>query len=334
MTVRAAWLTNRGDPAGGQTRNDSRLTPLGTMTPAGELTTLSGVIPGGAPLDLGITGPMGVTLGPGRAVVQGTDIQGAYPVVITAPEALIFTDGDAANPRLDVIVLRVYDGAYDESGQVLATAEIIPGTPAAAPTPPPLPAGALPLYRVAVPAGASAGGGGIDFRTATTDLRRPTVSVGGINPNPDAPGTYRAQYRDRSGLQRWSGSAWVGMATELITWTKAPLAAGYSHNGNSNGNVEYRVVELVGTRLVQWRGGMNVTYRSGAPARGGAFLTSALPTTARPTGLRSLAVACSAADSKTLALKIDFLSNGTATLVTDSSSTPPWVSFHGVMYSA
>ncbi|NGO71443.1 hypothetical protein G5C65_24445, partial [Streptomyces sp. SB3404] len=52
MTVRAAWLTNRGDIAGGQTRSDSRMTPLGTMTPADEMASASGVIPGGDPFVL------------------------------------------------------------------------------------------------------------------------------------------------------------------------------------------------------------------------------------------------------------------------------------------
>ncbi|MEJ8652730.1 hypothetical protein WKI65_32880 [Streptomyces sp. MS1.AVA.3] len=333
MTVRAAWLTNRGDAAGGQTRNDSRMTPLGTMTPAGELTTTPGVIPGGNPFALNATGPMTATLGTGRAVVQGTDIQGAYPAAITAPETLVFVDGDPTNPRIDLVVLRVYDTAFDASGQVRPAVEIIPGTPAAAPVPPAAPAGALGLYRVAVPAAASAGSGGIDFPAATTDLRRPTVAVGGINPNPDAPGAYRAQYRDNgTGLQRWSGNAWVGMAAELVTWTKVSLAGGYGHNGNSNGDVRYRVIDLLGTRFVQWRGGMNVSYRGGTPVRDGAFLSAALPTLARPTGLRSVPVACSAADSTIVTVKIDFLANGTATLLSDDGDAPPWVSLHGVMY--
>ncbi|AJT67449.1 hypothetical protein T261_5833 [Streptomyces lydicus] len=333
MTVRAAWLTNRGDLAGGQTRNDTRLAPLGAMTPAGELTTTPGVIPGGNPFAFEATGPMSVTVGTGRAVVQGTDIQGAYPVAVTAPEPLTFADGDPTNPRVDLVAIRIYDAAHDESGQVRAAVEIIPGAPAAAPVPPALPAGALGLYRVAVGAGVSAGSGGIDLRTATTDLRRPTVAVGGINPNPDAPGAYRAQYRDNyTGLQRWSGTSWVGMAAEVVPWTKVSLASGYGHNGNSNGDVRYRVIDLIGSRFVQWRGGMNLSYRGGVPVREGKFLTGALPAAARPSSLRTLPAACSAADSTILSLKLDFLADGTAVVVSDTGDTPPWVSFHGVMY--
>ncbi|WP_413800087.1 hypothetical protein [Streptomyces iranensis] len=333
MTVRAAWLTNRGDLAGGQTRNDSRMTPLGTMTPAAELTTTPGVIPGGDPFALAATGPMTATLGVGRAVVQGTDIQGAYPVAVTAPETLTFADGDPANPRIDLVVLRVYDSAHDDSGRVLAAVEIIPGTPAAAPAPPPLPAASLPLYRVAVAAAVSAGTGGIDFPAATTDIRPYTVAAGGIAPQANAPGAYRAQYRDNgTGLQRFSGAEWVGYAAELVPWTKVSLAGGYKHNGNSNGNIAYRVIDLIGARFVQWRGGMNVTYRGGAPVRDGEFLTAVLPTVARPGTLRTVPVACSAANSNVLSLKADFRSNGRAALVAQSGATPPWVSLNGVMY--
>jgi hypothetical protein len=333
MTVRAAWLTNRGDAAGGQTRNDTRLAPLGTMAPSGALTTTAGVIPGGDPFALTATGPMTGTLGTGRAIVQGTEPQGAYPVTITVPETLTFADGDPANPRIDLVVLRVYDTAYDDSGQTMATAEIITGTPGAAPVAPSTPAGALALYRVQVAAGTSAGTGGIDFAAATTDVRRYTAAVGGITPY-SVTGAYRGQYRDTgSGLQRYTGIAWSGLATEVIGWTKVSLAAGYGHNGNSNGDVRYRVIDLLGTRFVQWRGGMNVTYTGNSPRGSGKFLRTALPTTARPaSGLRTASVACSASKSTILSLKIDFRSDGTAVLINRATDTPPWVSLHGVMY--
>ncbi|MFI9051115.1 hypothetical protein [Streptomyces sp. NPDC053427] len=94
------------------------MTPLGTMTPAAELTTTHGIIPGGDPFALTATGPMTATLGMGRAVIQGNPVQGAYPVAVTAPETLTFADGDPANPRIDLVVLRIYDAAHDDSGEV------------------------------------------------------------------------------------------------------------------------------------------------------------------------------------------------------------------------
>ncbi|NGO73875.1 hypothetical protein G5C65_37285, partial [Streptomyces sp. SB3404] len=189
-------------------------------------------------------------------------------------------------------------------------------------------------YRVAVPAGASAGTGGIDFPAATTDLRTHVAALGGIAPATDGDGAYRAQYRDNyTGLQRWSGSSWVGIACDLIPWTKASLASGYGHDGNNNGDVRYRVIDLIGTRFVQWRGGMNVKYSGGLPAHDGKFLARPLPATARPSsGLRTVPVACSAGDSSILSLKVDFYANGTADLLNDPGDTPPWVSLNGIMY--
>ncbi|MEO3851761.1 hypothetical protein ABGB09_29735 [Streptomyces sp. B8F3] len=334
MAVRAAWLTNRGDAAGGQTRNDTRLAPTGTMTPVGELTTVSGVLPGGDPFALEPTGPMTATLGAGRALIQGTAAQGAYPLVVTEPEPLTVADGDPANPRVDLVVLRIYDTAHDDTGQVRAAVEILPGTPGAAPTPPDTPPAALALYRVAVAAGVSAGTGGIDFATATTDVRTYTVGVGGIALSRTLDGAYAGQYRDSgAGLERFSGTSWGGIATSLIGWTKVSLADAYGHNGNNNGDVRYRVIELLGTRFIQWRGGMTVTYTSGGePRRDGRFLASALPTAARPASMRTLPVACSTLNSQILALKIDFRGDGTARLLSDGGDRPPWVSLNGVMY--
>ncbi|GAA0927493.1 MULTISPECIES: hypothetical protein [Streptomyces violaceusniger group] len=119
---------------------------------------------------------------------------------------------------------------------------------------------------------------------------------------------------------------------ELVQWTKVSLAGGYEHNGNSNGNIAYRIIDLIGARFVQWRGGMNVTLPRLRPRSDGEFLTAALPTVARPGTLRTVLVACSAANSNVLSLKVDFRSNGRVALVAQSGATPPWVSLNSVMY--
>src|SRR5690606_1055051 len=172
MVVRAAWLLPGGSGPG-QTREDTRLAPVGTRP---------GVIPGGDPCAATGAGAMTMQVGVGRAMVQGTTAQGAYPVAVTAPETLTFPDGDALNPRTDSVVLRVYDGLYDTSGDTLAVVERLPGTPAATPDPPALPVGCLRLWDVTVPAGASAGVGGLDWGTAVVDRRQYTAAVGGVIP--------------------------------------------------------------------------------------------------------------------------------------------------------
>lgn len=212
MSVSSAWLADSG-----QTRQDTRLSPTGTFTPAtSPLASRSGVIPGstdGASRFSGFnaTGSgMTLTVSPGRAVVQTSDAQGAYPVALTGPVTLTVSDGNP-QPRIDLVVLRVYDNLFDASGRNEATVEIVPGSPAATPVPPPAPAGSLPLYHIAVAAGVSAGTGGIVWNSALTGVRTATVAVGGILPvsTDTAPGAYPGQYRDTGGaLQRWDGGAW------------------------------------------------------------------------------------------------------------------------------
>ncbi|MFF3406683.1 hypothetical protein ACFYW8_10785 [Streptomyces sp. NPDC002742] len=118
-------------------------------------------------------------------------------------------------------------------------------------------------------------------------------------------------------------------------WTTPALATGYTGNGNSNGTVQYRVINVLGTNFVQWRGGLSITYSSGAIANSGAPFSSALPTAARPSSKCSLSAACSAAGSSTLALKVDFNTDGSVSIIGTNTTTinPPWVSFSGLMYS-
>lgn len=203
MTVRAAWLQPTG-----QTREDTRAVPVGTMTPMGELTSRSGVIPGGNPFTATGTAAMQVQIGTGRAVIQGTTAQGAYPVAATAPETLTIGDGNAQFARIDSVIARVYDGMYDTEGQTLATIEIVQGEASATPTAPTLPAASLRLWDITVPAGTSAGTGGINWATALADRRLYTVAVGGITPGQPY-GRYAGQWRDNAGvLERYSGTDW------------------------------------------------------------------------------------------------------------------------------
>lgn len=206
MTVRPAWLLPTG-----QTREDTRLAPVGTYAPESEIRTRDGVIPGGAPFAATNVGAMGLQIGVGRAVVQGTTAQGAYPIALDAPEVVTFADGDAQFTRIDAVVIRVYDQLFDTSGQNLARIEIIPGTPSAAPAAPSLPSACLRLWDVTVPAGASAGVGGINWGAALADRRRFTAAPGGIIPRGwglGFDGAYDGQYRDDgAGLERWNSTA-------------------------------------------------------------------------------------------------------------------------------
>lgn len=210
MTIRSVWHINED-----QTREDTRLAPLGIMTPHPDspLTTWNGVIPSGPnPMGLTQTGAMTAQVEIGRATVQGLINQGCYPVVITSPEAVTFADGDASNPRIDSVMIVIRDDPYDSSGFVDVRCMVVPGEPASSPAPPALPTlASLRLWDVRVEAGASAGGGGIDWETAVTDRRPWCVALGGIGLGAIS-GVYAGQWRDGGGasgtLSRYNGTAW------------------------------------------------------------------------------------------------------------------------------
>ncbi|MYR46590.1 hypothetical protein [Streptomyces sp. SID5910] len=255
MTVRAAWLLPGGSGPG-QTREDTRLTPVGTMTPDGELTTRPGVVPGGNPFAATSAGAMSLRIGIGRGAVQGTAAQGAYPVAVTSPETVTFTDGAAQFTRIDTVAVHVYDGLYDVSGQTLAAIEVVEGQASATPAPPVLPAGYLRLWDVTVPAGASAGTGGINWSTALTDRRQYTTAVGGIVPQGAAgtyAGAYDGQYRDTgTGLERWN-------AADDVWEAYPPPAAGWqsytptlSNTTLGNGSLRARYLRDANRVAVAW----------------------------------------------------------------------------------
>ncbi|MGW1716442.1 hypothetical protein [Streptomyces sp. NPDC002156] len=214
MNTRSAWLSPTG-----QTREDTRVTQFGAVTPADNIGGRSGILPGSPTGSDRITGfaftgaqgGMTATVGPGRAIVQAASARGAYPVAVTEPLTLTFEDGDQQHPRKDLVVLRIYDDQYDASGRTEAVVEVVKGEAVSAtPAEPATPAAALPLYAVTVPANASAGSGGLAW--TLTDRRTTVVAVGGILPTYGDTGTgaYPGQYRDTTtALQRWNGTVWI-----------------------------------------------------------------------------------------------------------------------------
>ncbi|MFE9886885.1 hypothetical protein [Streptomyces scopuliridis] len=134
-------------------------------------------------------------------------------------------------------------------------------------------------------------------------------------------------------LTVYDGTAWVVVAAGTQSWTTPTLASGYTANGNSNGTPQYRIVNWFGEAVVMWKGGLNVPYSGGAPTNSGNFLSSNLPTAARPTSRRTVTAACSAVSSDSLSVKIDFNGDGAVAIVTQTGVQPPWVSLNNIMYS-
>ncbi|MFJ8146983.1 hypothetical protein ACIQ6R_18175 [Streptomyces sp. NPDC096048] len=171
------------------------------------------MIAGGNPFAATGAGAMKLQIGVGRAIAQGTDAQGAYPVCLDAPVTIDFPDGDAQFARIDSVAVRVYDGLYNVEGQTIAVIERVPGEARSDPQAPDMPSGAVRLWDVIIPAGTSAGVGGIDWGVALADRRRFTSSYGGIIPRGwglGFDGAYDGQYRDNGGeLERWNATAGV-----------------------------------------------------------------------------------------------------------------------------
>lgn len=323
MTVRAGWLLPTG-----QTREDTRLVPLGTMAPETAMTTRDGVIAGGDALAATGAGTMQVQISTGRALVQGTAAQGAYPVAVTSPETLIITDGNAQYTRIDSVVLKVYDGLYDVEERTAVAVEIVQGPAQATPAPPNLPPATLRLWDITVPAGASAGTGGITWSSALADRRRYTASYGGIIPRGwglSFAGAYPGQYRDNgAGLDRWDGAGWQPLEPS-VDWTAVSIASGYTNNGNAQGNVRYRKIMIAGVPHMQWRGGVSWTT-SGTPPNSAYPLTAAVPAAFRPARLVSVPIAAGGVD-----IKADFQTGGLLRLITSAGLTT-WASLTGVQY--
>jgi hypothetical protein len=206
MATTAAWNTLTG-----LFRAAIRLSTV-LATPTGSTTARSGVIPGGTPLLL--TGSvMTGSVAPGRAIVQGTSAQGAYPVVVDAATPITVANGHASLSRIDTVWLVVLDTDYDSSGSRQASIVYQQGVAAGSPVAQTAPASGtayLRLWDILVPANASSGTP-INWGSALTDQRVYTVMVGGITPGAAA-GSYAGQWRDAGGvagiLERYTGAAW------------------------------------------------------------------------------------------------------------------------------
>ncbi|GAA1994417.1 hypothetical protein GCM10009799_20660 [Nocardiopsis rhodophaea] len=153
----------------------------------------------------GDDGAMTATVSPWTGIVQGaaSDVQGAYLANMPDPKTLTFADGDAGAARYDWVVARVRDDVEDASGFTDADVVIVPGD-ASGPT---VPAGVsyMVLWRVEVPADASAGNGGIPWGSAVTDYRTYTSAFGGATPVPDIAARNRlTDVRDGQLVHVWS----------------------------------------------------------------------------------------------------------------------------------
>ncbi|MFE1770263.1 hypothetical protein [Streptomyces sp. NPDC059008] len=327
MTVRAAWLLPEG-----QTREDTRLAPVTPMAPESELRSRGGVIAGGDPLKATGAGLMQLRIGTGRAIVQGTDAQGAYPIAVTSPETLTVADGDPQHSRIDSVMLRIYDGLYDTSETTTATVEIVQGAAATTPVAPPLPPASLRLWDVTVPAGVSAGVGGLDWSNALADRRRYTTALGGIIPRGWGlafDGAHDGQYRDdgAAGLQRWNSAAGAWLPYPYDSgWRPLALTAGYGNPGHGMPAAWRRLGSMVMLR------GRIAPTKTGTTIANGATIAT-LPADIRPAGGKEFAWASprDQTNKGPSVTRVEINVGGTLRIF-ESHDLPSWISLDGVTY--
>lgn len=218
MTVRVLTMD-------GVTQEDHRQTLGAFMGPgSGALNHRQGIVyyPGAA--DLSTVSAMVAAITPCLAFVEGTSdaLQGAYPVAVDQAVNITFDDGEAAVTRTDRVILQIQDDPYDSSGQTRGRVIYWKGQAGGAATA--LPDSSLLLWEVDVPAGASAGGGGINFAAQRDDqrtwcataLRIPVNDQAERDALPDVPGLEVTRLDTGSVEQRWSGS-WRIISANPVT---------------------------------------------------------------------------------------------------------------------
>lgn len=135
-------------------------------------------------------------------------------------------------------------------------------------------------------------------------------------------------------LELRSSGAWSVLAVGNRAWTTVPLASGWSHDGNNNGTLQYRLVNLFGEDTIMFRGAIGRTTYPGTVPGSWTLTNTALPAAARPSTTRTFLVACSDSNSDRLALKVDLKTDGNINLLgTSATARPPWVSFNGTFVS-
>lgn len=228
----------------------------------------SGVHPAGA--DAVTLSGTTVTVQHLKAVVYPgvTTTSGPY-VVQQVQTVMSLAAADGANPRKDIVVLRIYDDGEDASGRRESATELITGSPAASPAEPAVPAGAVRLATITVP---QSGGGG-----ATLTYNAPyTVAAGGVIPvrnDAELPATSGGIY---DGMVRWNqatnelqvhngASAWetvagtglvAGTVVAHLRRTTAQLLDNTT-SGASATAISWNLAVL--DRLTGWNSGVNPT---------------------------------------------------------------------------
>lgn len=160
---------------------DHRILEGSLLQPSGTISARGGVLPGLASGNLTTVSAMVARVAPVKVVIPNgvSAALGPYILVSDANVDITFDAGEASVARTDRIIARAYDNTNDGSGLTEGSIYYLKGTAGGSATA--LPTNSILLYEMVIPAGASAGGGGVNFANAV-DQRVYTTAQGGIIP--------------------------------------------------------------------------------------------------------------------------------------------------------
>lgn len=138
-------------------------------------------------------------------------------------------------------------------------------------------------------------------------------------------------------IKRWEGfdgTNWVAIAAGTSVWTNLSLVSPWLHDGNDNGNAQYRIVDLFGEKTIMFRGSF---YRSSYPSSvPSSFVvtSSPLPVTSIIENKRTISIPVSDSGSTRITLKLDIQTDGHLSVWGfGSKDKPAWIGLNGVFCS-
>jgi hypothetical protein len=192
-----------------------------------------GVYPGIGAMGVSSSSGLNVQVAAGYCCVpHPTAGQGGYIFGTLQAQNLSLAAADPVNPRIDLIVARVYDTGDSAS---YCDVEVVSGTAATPPAQPSAPSAAIALASVYVPAASVALASG-----AVTDLRTYVVAPGGILPiansaaAPAAPATQVMYDMSRNLLVQGTGTAGTTALLNTGAWTPALSYVSHSVSDSSS----------------------------------------------------------------------------------------------------
>ena len=140
--------------------------------------------------------------------------------------------------------------------------------------------------------------------------------------------------QDVNRLDLYDGTTWVAVSVGRSSWTTITPESPWTQNGNNIGTFQYRLLNISGEESLQFRGALGRASYPTSPAGSYVVNSTALPSSVRPSTLRTVLIPCSDTSSERIALKLDVKTDGYLEVFGFSTTAkPPWIGFNGVTVS-